>query len=394
MSHNGFITVVGRKGGGSGRIHGNLQRRCVPDNVRTVAADILASLGCSAGRARPSAGTVAQPSSLSGGRTRWAVVIGISKYKNVPPHAQLQFAHRDAEEFARFLRSPQGGALSPDHLRLLTDESATVGSIRAALRHWLPQASQPNDIVYIFFAGHGVVAEQGKGYFVAHDSDPQNLHATGLSFDEVNQALSDRVRAGLVVLLADACHAGAIGWAGNPQIPSRAQNALEAIGGDGSLLKLLASRPAERSYEADKWDGGHGVFTYALLRGLQGAADRERDGVITASELIEYVSKLVPEQTGALQNPRVAGNFEARAPLAFTLGAPAPAAPATATLNLRGPGGSAIYVDDEFRGTIRSNSELRIERLNAGAHRLSVDVPGEDTIEQTVRWRRLRPRST
>jgi tetratricopeptide (TPR) repeat protein len=327
---------------------------------------------------------IAQPSNLPGGPTRWAVVIGVSKYKNVPPHAQLRFAHRDAEEFARFLRSPQGGALSSEHVRLLTDESATVGSIRATLRHWLPQVSRPSDMVYIFFAGHGVIAEKSKGYFVAHDSDPQNLHATGLSFDEVNQALSDRVRGGLGVLLADACHAGSIGWASNPQIPSRAQNALEAIGGDRSLLKLLASRPTERSYEDEKWDGGHGVFTYALLRGLRGAADRERDGVITAAELIEYVSKLVPEQTGTLQNPRVAGNFEARAPLAITLGAPAPAAPATVTLNLRGPAGSAIYIDDEFRGIIRTNGELRVERLNAGTRRLSVDVPGEAAIEHTV----------
>ena len=325
-----------------------------------------------------------QPSKLPDGRTRWAVVIGVSKYKNVPPHSQLQFAHRDAEEFARFLRSPQGGALSPGHLRLLTDESATVGGIRATLHHWLPQASQPGDIVYLFFAGHGVVGEQGKGYFVAHDSDPQNLHATGVSFDEVNLALSSKVRAGLVVLLADACHAGGIGWASNPQVPSRAQDALEAIGGDRSLLKLLASRPTERSYEDAKWDGGHGVFSYALLRGLRGAADRERDGVITASEVIEYVSKLVPEQTGALQNPRVAGNFEARVPLAVSLRAPPQAVPAAMTLNVRGPAGSAIYVDDVFRGTVRSNGELRIESLNPGIRRMSVDVPGEGTFEQAI----------
>ncbi len=309
-------------------------------------------------------------------------MIGISHYSNVPPQAQLQFANRDAEDFARFLGSPQGGGLSAGQLRLLTDENATIGAIRATLHNWLPQAAGPNDIVYIFLAGHGVVAEQGKGYFVAHDSDPQNLHATGLPFDELNQALSREVRAGLVVLLADVCHAGEIGWASVAGIPSQAQGALEAIGGDRSVLKLLASRPTEQSFEAKKWDGGHGVFTYALLRGLRGAADREADGVIRASELIDYVSKRVPEETGARQNPRVAGNFEPRLPLAIT--SVPPVAAGSATLSVLAPAGSALYVDDEFRGTVRPSGELRIERLNTGAHRLSVDVPQEEPFEASV----------
>ena len=45
-------------------------------------------------------------------RERWALVVGISSYKYVPPPGQLKYAHRDAEEFARFLRSPQGGSAS------------------------------------------------------------------------------------------------------------------------------------------------------------------------------------------------------------------------------------------------------------------------------------------
>ena len=47
--------------------------------------------------------------------TRWAVVVGISSYRNVPPAGQLRFAHRDAEDFAAFLRSYEGGALPGDH---------------------------------------------------------------------------------------------------------------------------------------------------------------------------------------------------------------------------------------------------------------------------------------
>src|SRR4030095_13570527 len=135
-------------------------------------------------------------------RTRWALVVGISRYQHLPPQFQLRFAHRDADEFARFLRSPEGGGMSADHLKLLLNADANISNIRAALHTWLPKSVGPDDVVYIFFAGHGVVAEDNEGYFVAHDSDPQNLHATRLAFREVDSTLSQRWRAGRIVLMA------------------------------------------------------------------------------------------------------------------------------------------------------------------------------------------------
>ena len=166
--------------------------------------------------------------------------------------------------------------------------------------------------------------------------------------------------------------------------PSRAQPAIEAIAPDRALLKLLASRPSEQSFEDERWDGGHGVFSYALLRGLSGAADREPDGIVTVSELTDYVSKIVPEQTGSLQNPRVAGNFEARVPLAMTKLSPAAAPSEMVALTLRGMPGAAIYVDDEYRGTIRPTGDLRIERIPSGSHRIAVDTAEGDSFEYAV----------
>lgn len=322
---------------------------------------------------------------LPDGRTRWALIVGVSAYENLPPHAQLKYANRDAEDLARFLRSPEGGALAASHIRLLTDDRATLSSIRAALHIWLPQSVGPNDIVYIFIAGHGVLAEGNQGYFIAHDSDPQNLHATGLSFAEVNDTINKRLRADLVVLLADACHAGSVGWASTPGVPANAQEALQAIGaGDRSLLKLLASSPSEQSFEDARWDGGHGVFTYAVMRGLRGAAERDRDGVVRASELIEYLGRIVPEQTASRQNPRVAGNFEARLPLALTSGQIGPEPAGTAELEIRGQPGTAVYVDAAFRGIVRPTGELRVDRLTTGPHRVSLDLPGAESYEETV----------
>jgi Flp pilus assembly protein TadD len=316
--------------------------------------------------------------------TRWALVVGISSYQYLRPEAQLQFAHRDAEQFAAFLRDAPGGALPADHIRLLTNGDATLAGLRAALHTWLVAAAGPEDVVYLFFAGHGVVAEQDQAYFVTHDSDPQNLHATALAFREVDATLSNRLRASLVVLVADVCHSGRLGWSSySADAPNPVGQPLANIGqGDRSFLKLLATRPSERSFEDRKWNGGHGVFTYALLQGLEGGATRDSDGIIRASQLIDYVSRIVPEQTGARQHPRVAGTFDARLPLAVTT--PAPPVSKLIALDVSGPAGSAIYIDSVFRGRIRSSGELRVEVLQAGAHRLSADFPDGKSLEGSI----------
>lgn len=312
---------------------------------------------------------------LPDSRQRWAVVIGVSDYKFAPPAAQLKFAHRDAEEFARFLRSPLGGALPASHVRLLANHHATAGGIRAALTHWLPGSAGPNDIVYLFLAGHAVRGESNDGYFVAHDSDPQNLHSTGVSFAEINAAIGPRLRAGTVVLIADACHAGAIGWAADPNSPPDLEAALQSIG-DRNVLKLLASRSREQSFEDARWDGGHGVFTFAILNGLRGAAERTPDGVIRAGELLDYVSRIVPEQTSARQNPRIAGSFDGALPLAtLPIQRPIPAY-SPSTLTLRATPGTAVYIDAAFHGAVRPNGQLVIENLRPGTRALSLEEPG------------------
>jgi len=317
--------------------------------------------------------------------TRWAVVIGISGYEHLPAAAQLHFAHRDAQEFAAFLRTAAGGALPGDHIRLLTDEQATLAEIRAAVDTWLVGSARPDDVVYFFFAGHGVLDEHDDGYFVAHDSDPQNLHATALPFQEVDRTLSDRLRAKLVILIADACHTGRLGWSSySPNEPSRAARPLEQIGhGDRSFLKLLAASPSERSFEDAQWDGGHGVFTQVLLHGLRGEANRDGDQTVEASEAIDYLSRLVPERTEARQHPRVAGTFDAQVPLAFFANAAPPPAKPT-SLEVSGPASTAIYIDNVFRGSTRTSGVLRIEALAPGRHVFAADFTDGATLDGTV----------
>ncbi len=327
----------------------------------------------------------------------WAVVIGVSNYKNLRPEEQLRFAHRDAEDFAAFLRSPNGGGFPSTQIKVLLNEEATIASVRTALGTWLPRSAEPNDVVYIFFAGHGVVEQNTDGYLLASDSDPQNLYATALPLSELDRIINERLRSRVAVVIADACHSGKIGLASRGVEEQILINRfLDEVGKSGAgSFRLLASRADERSYEDPRWGGGHGVFTHFLLEGLKGNADRDRDGVVRAGELLDYLSQIVPEQTTALQHPRAAGNIDTRLPLAVAssrataesstaVASQQSSAPQQPSLEVRGPAGSEVYVGNAYRGRIRPEGVLVLDGLSSGNQELSIDLPGAETIKQTV----------
>src|SRR5262249_14658839 len=117
-------------------------------------------------------------------------------------------------------------------------------------------------------------------------------------------------RASAVVVCLDCCHAGKV-------IPrkgvSRRNGAgdlgfrpavLQPLVGEGRFV-LAACGEGESSHELD--DLRHGLFTYHLLRGLEGGGDRDRDGRVGVAELFEYVSAAVErdarEKFGGKQRP-------------------------------------------------------------------------------------------
>ncbi len=334
--------------------------------------------------------TVRSGTTLDGRGKLWAVVIGVSSYKNLSPEQQLRFAHRDAQEFAAFLRSPYGGSFPSNQLKLLVNQEATLPAIRTALGTWLPRSAEADDVVYIFFAGHGVVEGERDGYLLPYDADPQNLYATALPIAEVDRLITERIKARTIILIADACHAGRLGWAArNAEQQMLVNRYLEEIGKSGTgVFRLLGSRANERSFEDTRWGGGHGAFTYFLLQGLKGKADGDQDGVVRAAELLDYLSRVVPEETQALQHPRAAGSVEARLPLAVLRAEPARdsliAAPQLVALEVHGTPGSEVYLNNTYRGRIRPSGVLVIEGIPSGSHEVSIDPPNAESFTQTI----------
>jgi tetratricopeptide (TPR) repeat protein len=233
----------------------------------------------------------------AGGQT-FALLVGISKFSK--PELSLQFANADADVLSKFLASPRGGGLPPGNIMLLTDANATTAAVRLGFQDFLKRRAGKNDTVIILVASHGTV--DGKNaYILTYDSDPQDLKSTALPMAELQSLFTEQLsKVGRVLLFVDVCKSGTIGTIQSTSVNTGVA-ALQDV--EGQLLGLMAGRKRELSFEGPDFGGGHGAFSYFVLKGLQGAADEDGDGTVDGNELIRYVTTQVPKATGDKQHP-------------------------------------------------------------------------------------------
>jgi tetratricopeptide (TPR) repeat protein len=241
--------------------------------------------------------SAATAAATAAGKT-YALLVGISKYAK--PDLSLQFANADASVFSQLLESPRGGGLPPDNVLLLTDEKATTAAVRNGFQDFLKRRATKSDTVVILVASHGTV--DGKNAFIlTYDSDPQDLKSTALPMSELQSLFEDQVaKVGRVLLFVDVCKAGTIGTIKSDTVNSQVENFKNV---DGELLAMMSGRRRELSFEGPEFGGGHGAFSYFVLKGLEGAADENGDGAVDGNELIRYVTGNVPRATGDKQHP-------------------------------------------------------------------------------------------
>lgn len=332
----------------------------------------------------------------------YALVIGIAHYANLPASAQLHYPDRDAQAIFTTLISEQGGEFPANHVHMLTDSQATLANIQAELENWLPSVTTPDDRVLIYFAGHGFISG-GKGYLAPYDIDLHNIAGSALPMETLGRLIGTQIKGKWKVLLTDACHSGAI----TPETdPTQLNNLLLAM--HSSIFSLTASRDREQSFESADWGGGHGIFTYYVVQGLQGAADANSDGIVTADELAEYVHTNVRDATGSRQNPTSErGSFDPGMVLAFNpehAKAGIQAGLNYGTLILQSNmDDTEVWLDGAKVGVVSKNSALRLPGLTPGSHTIKAvhmgyepDGPREEMVypgqETSVSIRILIPR--
>ena len=228
-----------------------------------------------------------------------ALIVANSQYED-PILRQLVAPAQDAEALAQVLRNP---AIS----------GFEVQTILNAPRHKLEEEIEAffgdcdrDDLLLLYFSGHGVTDEDGLLYYAACNTNLKRLRSTAVAASFVNDSMT-RCRSRRQVLLLDCCHSGA--FARTKAAP--AVNAGQHFGGrtpeEGrGRFVLTASDAYQYSFEGDAVEGQavYSVFTQALVQGLRtGEADLDGDGLITLDELYQYVYRCVSDQTPR-QSPR------------------------------------------------------------------------------------------
>lgn len=275
----------------SADVHGNITRKALE-----------VARGDGAWALSPGAGLASRP---TGKPVLWGLAIGVSKYGTST--IDLKYADQDALKLERFFRAHEGKSFSEVHFKTLVNEEVSRNSIIGAINRHLGQAA-PDDIIFIFLAGHGIRHRQsGSYYFMPSDSDFDNLLSTGLrmsDFEESVKILSNNVDK--IIVAMDTCHAGAL------EVGVRSvgggEDLARAISAASGLYILSASKAGEVSLESDDYKlhpdfTGHGAFTYALVEAMRGQADYDRDGYVSLNEMFQFVARQVPRLTSGQQHP-------------------------------------------------------------------------------------------
>lgn len=242
-----------------------------------------------------------------------AVVIGISKYPKLPDNQQLLYADRDALAFAAAIKK-----ISGERVRLLVNQEATVEAIKEAIGNWLAQTANENDTVTIYFSGHGFAeTAYGEAYLLAYDSDAKSPYASGISLRELSYAITRRVKANRILIIADAVRreffdAEVVGETPS-KIFSTAFNQLSQW--RSGIATVLANSPGEYSREAQKWDS-HGVFTKHLVDAINSGLDLNADRTSDGEEVFSSVWAKVSKDTSKKQYPSKSGTTLAQIKLA------------------------------------------------------------------------------
>ena len=226
-----------------------------------------------------------QRSAATGYANSWAIVVGIDKYQKWP---QLQYAVRDAEGVGQLLVQKFGFA--PERVITLKNEQATRTGILAAFHDKLAHGNlQPNDRIFVFFAGHGATRKLSSGrdlgYIVPVDADPDKLATDAIPMTEI-QNIAESLPAKHALFVMDACYSG-LGLTRGAANASFLRDNAKRLG-----RQMLTAGGADQLV-SDGGPNGHSVFTWTLLQGLGGKADLNGDSLITGTELAAYVAPAV-----------------------------------------------------------------------------------------------------
>lgn len=212
-----------------------------------------------------------------------AVVIGISDYRFLP---DLRAGESDASAVATALQ--QRGF----EVHSLLGPAATRAEISRLLGDRLAPTLKRNDRVLVYFAGHGVsvgAEPRTMGYLMPWEAQGDSPISSGIAMTELQNWLAGYA-AKHVMFVADACYSGlALPHRGVPG--STHDQRFRSATRESVRFTLVAGQANQQAWEMHQ--EARGVFSHFFLAALEGRADGNSDGLITASEVTHYVTDRV-----------------------------------------------------------------------------------------------------
>lgn len=233
----------------------------------------------------------------------YALIAGVASYNHMP---SLKYTDDDAYQLYAFLKSPEGGAIPDDNIKIMIDDAVTRKSLLQEL-HSISAKADSDDVLLIYLSGHGL-----DGAYVPSDFDGSKNQVT---YSDILE-LIDNSAAKHKLFITDACHSGSMLASARTPYNVALENFYSAYSAvDGGTAIMMSSKKEEVSLEY----GGlrQGVFSHFLIKGLKGQADINSDKLITISELYSYVSSSVKSYTANAQNPSIMGDFDQQMPVGW-----------------------------------------------------------------------------
>lgn len=216
-----------------------------------------------------------------------AVVLGVERYADLPAAA---FAERDATAVRDHLLAL---GVPRRNIVFAVDQQVTKTGIMKYIEAWLPKRVTERSTVFVYFSGHGAPDfRTGRAFLVPSDGDPKYLRLSGYPLARLYEKIAG-LKAKRVVVALDSCFSGA----GGRSVLAKGTRPLVTtvdlgIAADGRIVSMSASGADQVSGSLE--EQGHGVFTYYLLKGLNGEA-AAGGGPVTVKALYDYLAPRVQD---------------------------------------------------------------------------------------------------
>ena len=222
----------------------------------------------------------------------------------------LDYPATDAQSVIEVFSQQQGKLFRQVQLAVYHQtQFTTADNLRNSVGVLSNMGITPNDVLVIFVSAHGkkLSTRGGKTDFAILAS---NYNAANLFTEENTTLLYEAHLLEYLkpitckkLIFFDACHSGQAGMAEGAKA-----RYLQDLQEDQEVVKrtpagivtIASSGDGQLSYEDTAWQ--HGAFTKALVEGLKGAADADKDGYVFVSELFAYIAKVVPPMVKQIKN--------------------------------------------------------------------------------------------